>query len=168
MASALSYSVNSQQQEEYPVYQSANVPTSADVSTLPGGTNTGQSVVSKIKRWLGISDDAQDYQNMLTTNNRNYERAKELDARNYEQHVRNLEYQREDSKYQRMVKDMKAAGLNPWLALQGGLSGTSAQSTPVTSTNNLSSGSSAKSQKEENTNALGALLMAVAKVISKI
>lgn len=131
---------------------------------------TGDSFGSKILKWFTGYDEKQAYQNALTQNNRAYELALLQESRNYDAYLRNYNAMREDTQIQRMVKDIKAAGLNPWLALQsGGVSGSSAQSQTAGSYHSPSSGSSAKaSTKQGGSSALAMLLMATARMIAAV
>lgn len=54
------------------------------------------------------------YNVWLANNQREYEQQQINDARAYQEYM-------DSSKYQRMSKDLKAAGLNPWLAVQNGV-----------------------------------------------
>ena len=158
MATAQSYQAN------LPDTSVTNAPNGHDVWS----STTGNSWWSKLVAGLGFKDQAQSYQNTLTQNNRAYEQALLREQRDYEEYVRNREYQREDTKMQRLIADYKAAGLNPWLALQGGISGTSAQSQPA-GNGNFSSGSSAKAaDKKENSGAIAGLLVAVARIVASV
>lgn len=157
MATAESYEVN----VENPELPNPNM-TDQDFGS-------GKGIWAWFAKTFGGIDSEQQYQNNLTANNRAYELALLKEQRAYEQYVRNLEYQREDTKMQRLIKDYKAAGLNPWLAMQGGISGSSAQSQPVSNTSNLSGGSSAKSKDDKSSSgALSGLLIAVARLLASV
>lgn len=63
-----------------------------------------------------------------------------------------LDYQKElqDTQYQRLTKDLQAAGLNPWLALQGGASAASSTSGATSSVDYLSASRNKKSKTGDN------------------
>lgn len=144
-----------------------------DVSTPSAGvrsdgfSETGQDFGSKFVRFFGGEDIAQQYQNMLTENNRAYEQALLREQRAYEQYLRDYQAQREDTAIQRHVKDLKAAGINPYYALQGGLSGASAQYQPASDSSGYGS-SSAKARDKDNTAGLAAVIAGVAKIIASM
>jgi hypothetical protein len=69
--------------------------------------------------WTGNADAARDAYQLLQDNlQRKYEQDTLQKAREYEMYMSN-------TAYQRMAADLKAAGLNPWLAVQNGVSGSS-------------------------------------------
>ena len=70
-------------------------------------SNLGQSL------GLGTNDN---YDRALVEDNRNYERASISSARAWSEYM-------DATATQRRVKDLEAAGLNPWLAVQNGVSG---------------------------------------------
>lgn len=89
---------------------------------MEGGN--GQDFLSRIGNWFTGSEDKirQAYDAYLKQNERAYEQAKINDARRYEEWLASTQYQR-------AVKDMKAAGLNPYLLVNGnGLNGTAVRS----------------------------------------
>lgn len=87
---------------------------------------------------------------------RAYEQASMASARAYEQALDN-------TKYQRAVKDLEAAGLNPWLALQNGLGGLSSGSVSGYS---QTSNTSAKQTKSNNLVGLAALIKVIASLFA--
>ena len=82
---------------------------------------------------------------------RAYERASIQSARAWSEYMDNTQYQRR-------VKDLEDAGLNPWLAVQSGISGTGAAT--------VDTGGSAKHKTRSNqsSSALGMLLLALARL----
>lgn len=69
---------------------------------------------------IGLGNNAQ-YQEALLSDDRNYERASISSARAWSEYMDN-------TAVQRRVEDIKKAGLNPWLAVQNGISGSGAPS----------------------------------------
>lgn len=118
------------------------------------GINSGPG---KIAQWFGAWDQ-DEYNRFLTNQDRAYERAATSSARAWDEYM-------DSTKYQRMVKDLEAAGLNPYLALQGGLSAGSSSST-------ASQGSSARQitdsgKKQSNKlSSLAMLMIATAKLLA--
>lgn len=76
--------------------------------------------ISNIGQALGFGSN-DNYDRALVEDNRNYERASISSARAWSEYMDN-------TAVQRRVEDIKAAGLNPWLAIQNGISGSSVPS----------------------------------------
>lgn len=142
-------------------YQSAEMPdtsvpmvTSDDFTDGPG--SSGKSIWSKIGRWFTGYDQEQNYANALAENNRRYEQAMIQNERDYQTWY-------DSTAVQRRVADIKAAGLNPWLALQsGGVSANGASGSAASP----SGGSSAKREKSSGASALAMFLVSAAKLIA--
>lgn len=152
-----------------------NLP-STSVGVNPNMTDdsfgSGSSVWSKIANFFGGVDSSSLYQNALTENNRAYEQAMLRESRDYDAFLRSYNADREDTQIQRLVADIKAAGLNPWLALQsGGVSGSSANIAGQGSSSKPGGGSSAKSKSDDDGSgirSLAMLLFSTAHLLTKI
>lgn len=85
--------------------------------------------------------------------NQQYERASINSARAWSEYMDNTQYQRR-------VADLKKAGLNPWLAVQNGISGSGAPT--------VDTGGSAKNQtkSDQSMSALAALITAIVKIFA--
>lgn len=103
----------------------------------------GEDIGNRIANFFSGQTDAakREYNTYLTNQERQYELAKINDARAWEAWLNS-------NKYQMAVKDLKAAGLNPWMAIQSGLSG--GLSSSGVSNNASSSSSSAKNLEQKN------------------
>lgn len=78
--------------------------------------------LTSVANWFTGDRDriANMYDRYLTENQRAYEQQNISNARKWEEYL-------DSTKYQRMTKDLEAAGLNPWLALQNGVGSSSVQ-----------------------------------------
>ena len=107
---------------------------------------------SKLMQLFGFDTDRalQDY---YTQKNQEYERASIESARAWAEYMDNTQVQRR-------VKDIEAAGLNPWLAVQNGFGGTGAPS--------VDTGGTAQRQTNsgQSKSGLAALLLAIAKILA--
>lgn len=113
------------------------------------GSPYGQDTVGG---WFSRIFDRSGYQNWKDYQDKLYERESTNSARAWDLWM-------DSTATQRRVKDIQAAGLNPWLALQS--SGISAN----VSTSSASSGSSARSKSVSKSNA-ALVLLAAAKLFS--
>lgn len=95
----------------------------------------------------------------------------------YDAYLQNLGYQNEwkatqsarayeqwfaDTQYQRMVRDLEKAGLNPWLAVQNGISGSGNTSATKADYNTKSR----DKDQVKGSNNLGLILVALARIIA--
>lgn len=120
----------------------------------------------RIGNWFtGAVDRAKDaYDLYLAQNNRAYDLAKINDARRWDEYMASTQYQR-------MVKDLKAAGLNPYLALQGGLTSGSVPNASLGSSSNTSASFNRHSEANAGDQTVGRIattaIMALAMFASK-
>lgn len=117
-----------------------------------GEVHGATSFLDKASDFLGLSHYAEDYQKYLGDLDKLYEERRTNSARAWDEYM-------DSTKVQRLVKDIEAAGLNPWLAIQNGFSAGSSYSS-------AGSGSSARyhvdSKKEETAgNLLKSLLFVI-------
>lgn len=104
-----------------------------------------------MKLWGQDMSHLRDYQKSL--DDKAYERASIESARAWSEYMDNTQIQRR-------VKDIQEAGLNPWLAVQNGVSGTGTAS--------VDTGGSAKNKtsSKQSSSVLGMLFMALARIFS--
>lgn len=126
-----------------------NSPSTAVGYNIPGLGKGG--FIDRIGSMLGIDRETQ-YEAAKVRENQAYERASIDSARAWSEYMDNTQIQRR-------VKDIEAAGLNPWLAVQNGISGSGAPSVDTGGT--AQHGSSSGQSKS----GLSQLLMAIAKII---
>lgn len=120
---------------------SGQVGMSADTKQGDGTVLTGSSVWEKIGTWLGLEPDHKaEYERMLAQEDREYERQSVNSARAWDEYM-------DSTKIQRLTKDIEAAGLNPWLAIQSGLSAGGAAANTATAGGSARSRSSKQSGK---------------------
>lgn len=125
-------------------------------SSIPQDYTAIDSMWGKFGQGLGMVD-RNEYLKWLTEEDRKYERASVNSARAWDEYM-------DSTHYQRMVKDLQAAGLNPWLALQNGIGGTS-------STQTASTGSSAKNivnKESSGKTSLALILISAARLIAAL
>lgn len=115
----------------------------------------GESFGERLTDKLGLTDYKGRYEEWKAQRDRAYERASINSARAWELYLDNTKHQRE-------VADLKAAGLNPWLAVQNGLHSSSAGSSTATG------GKSSAKQSQGDNSALGYLILALGKVIAAL
>ena len=116
------------------------------------------SVIGKIEDWFGGGNSARAAA-YRTAADREYEQQATNSARAWDEYM-------QSTYYQRMVEDLKKAGLNPWLALNGGIGQTNNVST-------AGSGSSARYKSEEKQKGSGgtiiaAFMIAAARIIAAL
>lgn len=117
-----------------------------------GTPHGATSLFDKMSDLFGGTHYAEDYQKYLGDLDKLYEEGRTNSARAWDEYM-------DSTKVQRLVKDIEAAGLNPWLAIQNGFSAGSSYSS-------AGSGSSARyhvdSKKEETAgNLLKSLLLVI-------
>lgn len=107
--------------------------------------------LSRIGDFLGLGVSESKERAKLASD-RAYERASIDSARAWSEYMDN-------TAVQRRVEDIKAAGLNPWLAVQNGISGSGAAT--------VDTGGSAQHQRksDQSKSGLAMLLLAIAKII---
>lgn len=136
-------------------YSYPGVDTSQGTAHQSSGSMASNWGTSGIPGWLmnlaGFDQDKK-YNELMTARDQQYERASIESARAWSEYMDNTQIQRR-------VKDIEAAGLNPWLAVQSGVSGSGAPSadTGGSARNKHSSGQSKSG--------LAMLLMALAKIL---
>lgn len=116
-----------------------------------GEVHGATSFLDKASDFFGQSHYAEDYQRYLGDLDKAYETRQTNSARAWDEYM-------QSTQVQRLVKDIEAAGLNPWLAVQSGLNAGSGYSS-------AGSGSSARyhvdSKKSDDGNILKIMLLAL-------
>lgn len=113
----------------------------------------------KISDALGLTNYAGNYEEYLADKNRAYEQYDAATARRFEEYMASTQYQR-------MKKDLEAAGMNPWLALQNGVSGSAGSGSVGVHASAKQSSKARESKGTQAISALAMMLMATAKMIS--
>lgn len=113
------------------------------------------SIWGKIGTGLGFVDRA-GYEEWQKQRDRDYERASINSARAWEEYL-------DSTKFQRVRADLEKAGLNPWLALQSGVSASASGSSSSTGGSHSAKGSSDNLAKD-----LALSLMAIAKLFAAL
>lgn len=117
---------------------------------MPEGLRPG-GFLSKIGQFFGLGTEDRANE-MKLADDRAYERASIDSARAWSEYLDNTQVQRR-------VKDIEAAGLNPWLAVQNGISGTGAASVDTGGTAQHSHSSN------QSKSTLSQLFIALAKIV---
>lgn len=86
----------------------------------PGSYNSG-NFFERIGDWFSGNDRASNYQARVDELNRAYEQDNLTSARAWSEYM-------DSTAVQRRMKDIEAAGLNPWLAIQSGINASGASS----------------------------------------
>lgn len=124
--------------------------------------STGQNLFSKIVAGLGGPDQEAVYQRYQTMDDRAYERASINSARAWDEYM-------DSTKYQRMKDDLEKAGMNPWLALQQGISATTSSNTvPGSTAKNSSYKGEKESKSTEAVKNVALTLFATAKLLAML
>ena len=94
---------------------------SLNVSAYDPGTFNQGNVFERIGDWFNGRDRAAEYNAKAAALDKKYEQDNLAAARGWAEYM-------DSTQVQRRVKDIEAAGLNPWLAVQNGLSTSAGQS----------------------------------------
>lgn len=115
--------------------------------------------LNKFSDWLGFTNTQADYDKWKAGYNAWYEQKATNSARAWDEYI-------QSTYYQRMVEDLKKAGLNPWLALNSGIGNTVNYSS-------AGSGSSARYKSDEKNKSgastlIAGFMIAAARVIAAL
>ena len=101
-------------------YSYPGIDTSKGTANQSSGSMASNWGTTGLPGWimkLAGFDQEKKYNELMTARDQEYERASIESARAWSEYMDNTQIQRR-------VKDIEAAGLNPWLAVQSGVSGT--------------------------------------------